>query len=84
MQTLLDPAKMTKRQLLAEGNRILNKFHKYAADGYCPGDICRGWDWPTMHIVFPDEASRWWELQEEWTRRRDAGLKAYQKPTAAR
>ena len=67
-------------QIRAEYNRILSALHREAKRDRCRGDICTGWDWPTLAIVKPLEYNRLRELSEahkrEFVALRAAGLLA--------
>lgn len=45
-----------------EYNRILAQLDKQAKQDRCKGDICYGWDWPTLRIVKPAKYNRLKEL----------------------
>jgi hypothetical protein len=58
--TLKAPADMTDKQLLREGQKIIDGFWKAAqGDPY-------GWDWPTMFVLYPEKVERFRELKAEW------------------
>jgi hypothetical protein len=52
------------RSASREYNRILNQLDKEARADRCAGDICCGWDWPTLCAVKPEVAARLAELRE--------------------
>lgn len=49
--------------------KILGVFDKYARDGRCAGDMFTGWDWPTMHGIFPTKARLAQRIRQEAKRR---------------
>lgn len=55
--------KMSVAQLLGEGWRIVNFFHKSSVgDPY-------GWDWPTMNVIHPELCARFRKLRGEFKSR---------------
>lgn len=52
-------------QIRAELARIHSELDHQARADRCRGDICCGWDWPTLCIVKPDVAGRIQALKRE-------------------
>ena len=63
-------------KLHAEYNAILARLDREARRDRCKGDICTGWDWPTLAIVKPVEHARLRQIQSEMRGLRSAGLLA--------
>lgn len=62
----------------AKYNRIIDRLHREAKADRCKGDICTGWDWPTLRIVKPDVYAELHRLNDahkaEWRSLMSAGL----------
>lgn len=41
---------------------LWEKMDAIAQEDACPGDITRGWDWPTLRMCYPEVAARMMEL----------------------
>lgn len=51
--TYTDEVAAIKRRL----DRIWRDLDREASQNYCPGDIVRGWDWPTLCSTKPEVAA---------------------------
>lgn len=53
----LDSALAAVDRIEARYQRLWSKLDRQARADRCPGDICSGWDWPTLRLCRPDDYS---------------------------